>query len=65
MKYLDIYKNDAVNYVESLHADVTMIYPINSWTFWYRDPTKLHMRCPWEESLTKIETVSDVTHLWK
>lgn len=65
IKYLETYENDAVNYVEPLYADVTMIYPINSWTFWYRDPTKLHIKCPWEESLTKIETVCDVTHLWK
>lgn len=64
MKYLETNEN-AVNSVVSLYPDVTMIYPINSWTFWYRDPTKLHLKCRWEESLTKIETVCDVTHLWK
>lgn len=53
------------NSTESLYSDVAMVYPINSWTFWYRNPSKLNLRYPWEESLTKIETVRDVTHLWK
>jgi len=53
------------NYIESIYSDVAMVYPINSWTFWYRDPSKSSLKHTWEESLTKIETVRDVTHLWK
>ncbi|XP_025199890.1 eukaryotic translation initiation factor 4E1-like [Melanaphis sacchari] len=58
-------KNDKniINSTESLYSDVAMVYPINSWTFWYTNPSKT--RYPWEESLTKIETVHDITHLWK
>ncbi|XP_027836501.2 uncharacterized protein LOC114119208 isoform X1 [Aphis gossypii] len=54
-----------INSTESLYSDVAMVYPISSWTFWYRDPLKSNLKYPWEESLTKIETVQDITHLWK
>lgn len=65
MKRLEV-DEDNVNYYEPLYPDVTMIYPIKPWTFWYRNPTKSQSRhLPWEESLTKIETVCDVTRLWK
>lgn len=64
MKYMEINEN-INNSTESLYSDVAMVYPISSWTFWYRDLTKLKFKYPWEESLTKIETVRDVTHLWK
>jgi len=64
MKNIKIDEN-IINSTESLYSDVAMIYPISSWTFWYRDPSKLSLRYPWEESLTKIETVHDITHLWK
>ncbi|XP_015369894.1 PREDICTED: eukaryotic translation initiation factor 4E-like [Diuraphis noxia] len=53
------------NSTESLYTDVAMVYPISSWTFWYRNPLKFNLKDPWEESLTKIGTVCDVTHLWK
>lgn len=66
MKYLEINDNIANSYVNSAgFPDATMIYPINPWIFWYRDPTKLHSKHPWEESLIKIETVRDIVHLWK
>jgi len=58
--------NESINnFTESLYTDVAMVYPISSWTFWYRDLSKLNVSYPWEESLTKIETVRDVTQLWK
>lgn len=63
MKYLEI--NENINSFEPLYPGVSMIYPINAWTFWYRDPTKSHLKYTWEESLTKIGTVRDITSLWK
>jgi len=51
--------------VEPSYPDVTMVYSIKAWTFWHRDATKSHSDCPWEESLTKIETVRDIDGLWK
>lgn len=65
MKRLEVDEINA-NYYEPLYPDVTMIYPIKPWTFWYRNPSKSEPRpLSWEESLTKIETVCDVTRLWK
>lgn len=64
VKYLD--KNIYIhNFIDSLYSDVVMIYPISSWTFWYKNPKKLQLKKQWTESLTKIETVQDITHLWK
>ncbi|VVC35776.1 Translation Initiation factor eIF-4e,Translation Initiation factor eIF- 4e-like [Cinara cedri] len=48
-----------------LYPDVTMIHPISPWTFWYRNSKKLQMTNQWEKSLIKIETIQDITHLWK
>lgn len=54
------------NSTGSLYPDVTMIYPISSWTFWYHKNSKnLQSTDLWEKSLIKIETVQDITHLWK
>lgn len=65
MKHLEVVENN-VDYYEPLYPNVTMIYPIKPWTFWYRNPTKSQSKhLPWEQSLTKIETVRDVMHLWK
>lgn len=64
LKHIDSIENNE-HYVEPLHPDVTMIYPMNSWTFWYRNAMTLQSNFQWEESLTKIVTVRDVVHLWK
>lgn len=61
----NIENNENINNSTELYTDVAMVYPISSWTFWYRHPLKFDLKYAWEESLTKIETVSDVTHLWK
>lgn len=59
-------KENTISSNKSPRPVTSIIYPINqTWIFWYRDPTKMHGKNPWEESLTKIETVRDITHLWK
>lgn len=64
IKKLDDYEN-AVHSYEPLFPKVTIIHPMNSWTFWYRDASKSRSDVSWEQSLIKIETVSDVNRLWK
>lgn len=48
-----------------LYSDVSMVHPINSWTFWYRNPTLFLLTESWEESIIKVGTVGDVTDFWK
>lgn len=65
MKCLHV-NDDDVSSIKIPRPDTAIIYPLSStWIFWYRDPTKMHGKSPWEESLIKIETVRDVSHLWK
>lgn len=65
LKYLGTNNYSTEHLLEPSYPDVTMVYSIKAWTFWYRDATKPHSNCPWEESLTKIETVRDINGLWK
>lgn len=64
MKYLEsnVYVHKPIN---PIYPDVALMYPIIPWTFWYRKPKKMQSNNQWEESLTEIETVQDITHLWK
>lgn len=64
LKYLEsnVYTHNSAHLI---NPNVTLIYPIIPWTFWYRNSKQLQLDIPWEESLTKIETVQDIAHLWK